>query len=291
MTHTTDYRERYSAGWSQDSVRLFHVASAFAKSTYFYVQECGYFQTDDTYFTERENLNSYLLVYTLSGSGILHYQGREFSLEKGDCFYINCMEKHLYFTRPKHSWELLWIHFNGPVALGFYEKFAENGFRTIHVQDDFFMERSFRRVMALSQQCMISSELLASNVITSILTELTIQSMTNNATHLLLPEPIKQVIIDIEHNFKSDLSLQSLASRHNISKFHLSKEFKKYTGCTVMEYIIANRLAYAKELLKYSDLSVSEITERIGMHNISHFIHLFKTREGMTPLAFRRQWK
>lgn len=203
MTHTTDYRERYSAGWSQDSVRLFHVASAFAKSTYFYVQECGYFQTDDTYFTER----------------------------------------------------------------------------------------SFRRVMALSQQCMISSELLTSNVITSILTELTIQSMTNNATHLLLPEPIKQVIIDIEHNFKSDLSLQSLASRHNISKFHLSKEFKKYTGCTVMEYIIANRLAYAKELLKYSDLSVSEITERIGMHNISHFIHLFKAREGMTPLAFRRQWK
>ena len=248
MTHTTDYRERYSAGWSQDSVRLFNVASAFAKSTYFYVQECGYFQTDDTYFTERENLNSYLLVYTLSGSGILHYQGREFSLEKGDCFYINCMEKHLYFTRPKHSWELLWIHFNGPVALGFYEKFAENGFQTI-------------------------------------------QSMTNNATHLLLPEPIKQVIIDIEHNFKSDLSLQSLASRHNISKFHLSKEFKKYTGCTVMEYIIANRLAYAKELLKYSDLSVSEITERIGMHNISHFIHLFKAREGMTPLAFRRQWK
>lgn len=240
MTHTTDYRERYSAGWSKDSVRLFHVASAFAKSTYFYVQECGYFQTDDTYFTERENLNSYLLVYTLSGSGILHYQGREFSLEKGDCFYINCMEKHLYFTRPKHSWELLWIHFNGPVALGFYEKFAENGFQTI-------------------------------------------QSMTNNATHLLLPEPIKQVIIDIKHNFKSDLSLQSLASRHNISKFHLSKEFKKYTGCTAMEYIIANRLAYAKELLKYSDLSVSEITERIGMHNISHFIHLFKAREGMTP--------
>ena len=128
-------------------------------------------------------------------------------------------------------------------------------------------------------------------MITSILTELTIQSLTNNATYILIPESIKQVIFDIEHNFKSDISLQSLAQKHNIDKFHLAKEFKKYTGSTVVEYIITNRLAYAKELLKYSDLPISEIAFKIGMHNVSHFINLFKFRENMTPLAFRKQWK
>ncbi len=291
MNQPTDYHERYSAGWSQDSIRLFHVASSFAKSSYFYVQECGYFQTNDTYFTERENLNSYLLVYTLSGKGKLLYLGKEYTLNAGDCFYINCLEKHHYQTEPGHNWELLWIHFNGPVALGYYEKFTENGFQIIHVQDNFFMERSFHRVIALNKKRMISSELLTSNVITSILTELTIQSMTNNATYILIPDTIKQVIFDIEHNFKSDISLQSLATKHNLNKFHLAKEFKKYTGTTVVEYIITNRLAYAKELLKYSDLSISEITFKIGMNNISHFINLFKTRENMTPLAFRKQWK
>ena len=227
----------------------------------------------------------------MSGKGKLLYLGKEYTLNAGDCFYINCLKKHHYQTEPGHNWELLWIHFNGPVALGYYEKFTENGFQIIHVQDNFFMERSFHRVIALNKKRMISSELLTSNVITSILTELTIQSMTNNATYILIPDTIKQVIFDIEHNFKSDISLQSLATKHNLNKFHLAKEFKKYTGTTVVEYIITNRLAYAKELLKYSDLSISEITFKIGMNNISHFINLFKTRENMTPLAFRKQWK
>lgn len=291
MKQTAPYRERYSTGWSKDSIRLFYVASSFAKSSCFYVQECGYFQTNDTYFTERENLNSYLLVYTLSGSGKLFYQNKEFAVKKGDCFYINCMEAHHYYTPQNENWEILWIHFNGPAALGYYEKFAENGFRIMHMQDECLTERSFRRVIALSQTRMISSELATSDVITSILTELTIQSLTNNTTYILIPESIRQVILDIEHNFKSDISLQSLAAKHNMSKFHLSKEFKKYTGSAVGEYIIANRIAYAKELLKYSDLPVGEITYRIGMNNTSHFINLFKAHEAVTPLAFRRQWK
>lgn len=291
MSKSFNYYERFSAGWSEDSIRLFNTPSAFAKSTYFYIQECGYFKTDDTYFTERQNLNSYLLVYTLSGEGNLSYQGRTYTLQKGDCFYINCMEKHHYHTTKRKNWELLWFHFNGPIALGYYEKFVQNGFHIVHVQDEFLFESSFRRILSINQKRDITTEILSSNIIVSILTELTIQSITNNATYILLPDTIKQVLSDIEHNFKSDISLQSLSEKHNMSKFHLAKEFKKYTGTTITEYIITNRLSYAKELLKYSDFPISEIAYMVGINNVSHFINLFKARENMTPLVFRKSWK
>jgi len=60
---------------------------------------------------------------------------------------------------------------------------------------------------------------------------------------------------------------------------------------TFTEYLITMRLNYAKELLKYTDESINEITFFCGMNNVSHFINLFKEREGMTPLQYRKQWR
>lgn len=57
------------------------------------------------------------------------------------------------------------------------------------------------------------------------------------------------------------------------------------------EYLINCRLDYAKELLKYSDKSIYDITFLIGMNNVSHFTNLFKSRENLTPHAFRCQWR
>lgn len=286
-----NYEERASYSWSEDSVRLIITASNVAKSIYFYIQEAGYFKTSDSYFTERKNLNSFLIVYTISGNGHLKYQGCSYSLSAGQCFYINCMEHHYYETARNSDWEFLWVHFNGSNALGYYEEFVKNGFKTVQIQDTFFMESTLRRILALNQKRNASTEVLTSSLITNVLTELLVQTITFDAQTIFMPGYIKNVLKDIDQNFKSPLSLDDLAGRHGVSKFHLSKEFKKYTGTTVNEYIIANRLSYAKELLKYSNDSVNEIAYKIGMNHVSHFINLFKNRENTTPLAYRKEWQ
>lgn len=286
-----NYEERASYSWSEDSVRLIITASNVAKSIYFYIQEAGYFKTSDSYFTERKNLNSFLIVYTISGNGHLKYQGCNYSLSAGQCFYINCMEHHYYETARNSDWEFLWVHFNGSSALGYYEEFVKNGFKTVQIQDTFFMESTLRRILALNQKRNASTEVLTSSLITNVLTELLVQTITFDAQTIFMPGYIKNVLKDIDQNFKSPLSLDELAGRHGVSKFHLSKEFKKYTGTTVNEYIIANRLSYAKELLKYSNDSVNEVAYKIGMNHVSHFINLFKNRENTTPLAYRKEWQ
>lgn len=286
-----NYEERASYSWSEDSVRLIITASNVAKSIYFYIQEAGYFKTSDSYFTERKNLNSFLIVYTISGNGYLKYKGCSYTLSAGQCFYINCTEHHYYETAKNSDWEFLWIHFNGSSALGYYEEFVKNGFKTIQIQDTFFMESTLRRILALNQKRNASTEVLTSSLITNVLTELLVQTITFDAQTIFMPPYIKNVLKDIDQNFKSPLSLDDLACRHGVSKFHLSKAFKKYTGTTVNEYIIANRLSYAKELLKYSNDSVNEIAYKVGMNHVSHFINLFKNRENTTPLAYRKEWQ
>ena len=58
----------------------------------------------------------------------------------------------------------------------------------------------------------------------------------------------------------------------------------------VREYLTRLRLTRAKELLRATDLPVSEVAYRVGMENTSYFISVFRSREGATPQQYRRRW-
>ena len=291
MRQNTKVLERGSHTWSEDSIRMILTPSSTARSTYFYTQEVGYFKTFHPYFSERENLDSFLIVYTVSGKGYLEYEGQTYPITKGQCFYINCEQHHLYRTGREEDWEILWIHFNGNSALGYYKEFTRNGFQILSVRDEFFMERTLWRIIALNQKKDLTTELVTSNLINGMLTELLLQTATNNADTFLIPDYIRQIVRLIDKNFKSGLPLSYFEEFTHRSRYHILKEFKKYIGVTIHEYIITARISYAKELLKYSDLPVSEIAFEAGMNNVTHFINLFKAREGTTPLAYRKAWR
>lgn len=291
MRQNTKVLERGSHTWSEDSIRMILTPSSTARSTYFYTQEVGYFKTFHPYFSERENLDSFLIVYTVSGKGYLEYEGQTYPITKGQCFYINCEQHHLYRTDREEDWEILWIHFNGNSALGYYKEFTRNGFQILSVRDEFFMERTLWRIIALNQKKDLTTELVTSNLINGMLTELLLQTATNNADTFLIPDYIRQIVREIDKNFKSGLPLSYFEEFTHRSRYHILKEFKKYIGVTIHEYIITARISYAKELLKYSDLPVSEIAFESGMNNVTHFINLLKAREGTTPLAYRKAWR
>ena len=106
-----------------------------------------------------------------------------------------------------------------------------------------------------------------------------------------MPSYIKDVLKKIDKQFQENLSLDNFADEIGISKFHLSREFKRYMGVPINEYVITTRLNHSKELLRYSSLPVEQIAYACGFHNVSHFINLFKKHEQTTPLQYRKEWK
>lgn len=283
--------ERGSHTWSEDSIRMILTPGNTAKSLYCYTQEIGYFKTSYPYFSERQNLDSFLIIYTISGKGWLEYEEQTFSLSKGDCFFIHCEQHHLYRTDENENWEFLWIHFNGNSALGYYKEFIRNGFRIVHCREQFFWESTIWRMIALHQKKDLTTDAVTSNLINTMLTELIVETATNNADTFLIPGYVKEIAWEIDKNFKSELPLAHFEEEYHRSRYHILKEFKKYMGVTINEYIILARISYAKELLKYSELPVQEIAYEIGMNNVTHFINLFKARENLTPLAYRKAWR
>lgn len=69
---------------------------------------------------------------------------------------------------------------------------------------------------------------------------------------------------------------------------YLDRLFKKEFGLSVSQYIKEKKIDYAKMLLRTTNLSVSEIAQRLGYINLSHFTASFKQITNTTPVNYRK---
>ena len=92
----------------------------------------------------------------------------------------------------------------------------------------------------------------------------------------------------INRNIGRKLTIGDICAAFNCSKSTLMKLFKKECGVTVNEYIVSRRIAIAKELLQYTELSVGTIAEKCGFSDSLYFSKCFTSRAGVSPSAFRK---
>lgn len=101
---------------------------------------------------------------------------------------------------------------------------------------------------------------------------------------------INEIIKYIEDNYNQpDISNESLAYILNLTPSYFGKLFSENIGKTVREYIIDLRVSKAKELLKSTNLPISDISTRTGFNNPTYFIQLFKKNVGTTPNQYRSE--
>ena len=99
---------------------------------------------------------------------------------------------------------------------------------------------------------------------------------------------IQDVLAYIGQHYSEDLQLSFLAHHFGISPAHLNRLFNKYCGLSPRNYIIFFRMTTAIRMLVQSDLSIAEITEKVGYQNQAHFSKLFLQYVGCAPSEFRR---
>jgi AraC-like DNA-binding protein len=84
------------------------------------------------------------------------------------------------------------------------------------------------------------------------------------------------------------LSVDWLAQVAGCSPDHLTRRFRAETGSSVMAWVTHERLALARRLLAEGRYQVAEVAWACGFTQPSYFIRVFRTRTGMTPLAWKR---
>ncbi len=129
-------------------------------------------------------------------------------------------------------------------------------------------------------------EVAQKNLLALILTEITRASaVTASAGHQ--PTLVGDALRFIERNCLQPISLREVAAAVNKSPSHLATAVKAATGKTVVGWIIAGRLAEARNRLLHTDERIDVISERVGYADPTHFIRLFRRDHGATPSAWR----
>ncbi|WP_339318503.1 AraC family transcriptional regulator [Paenibacillus sp. FSL R10-2734] len=100
---------------------------------------------------------------------------------------------------------------------------------------------------------------------------------------------VRKVEIYLEDYQGDRLSVAELAASLHMSYGHLSRQYKKLTGLTIVERMNQIRLEKAAELLRLPDALVSESAEQAGFSDLSYFSRAFKKHYGLSPLSFRKQ--
>ena len=109
----------------------------------------------------------------------------------------------------------------------------------------------------------------------------------NEASASSLSQFVQKILIYINENHHTDITLSSLSKTFAISPSHLSKSFKSCTGLGVKEYINVSRINAAKALLETTNLSVTDIATKCGFNNSNYFTAVFKKIIGTTPKKYK----
>lgn len=93
----------------------------------------------------------------------------------------------------------------------------------------------------------------------------------------------------IKRHHTQNIILEQICKHFGVSRSYLSHSFKKNMGKGFREYLTELRLEDAKSLLKYSNLTVTEIALSVGFSDSTYFSNVFKAKVGTSPSHFRKQ--
>lgn len=277
---------------SAGTCRYIHTPSSFARKNLLYIQEAGRLKSRDRHISSRSHLESYLFFIVLSGSGTVTMDGSIHALHAGDHVFLDCRKPYAHESSDDDPWELLWVHFQGNAMEGYYEYFVKHQNPSIfHPSSASAFQSLLEQILNLEQKRAGNRELLENSILHQLATcLLTYQgdAYPQEGSTLLKLQEIRHYL---DEHYTEKLSLDELANRFYISKYHMSREFKKAFGTTLVNYLTSQRITRAKEMLRFTDLQIETIARSCGIEDNSYFNKVFQKAEGITAREYRRKWR
>jgi len=168
-------------------------------------------------------------------------------------------------------------------------------YRNFHLGDDPRVLQTIHQLV----QIFIDNE-PAKDVLASLkLRELLVRLMQTQARSLLLQESkqwlnqnrLAAAIEHIKTHLHERICIDDLCKKSCMSRQHFFRCFKQELGITPIEFINQERVKRAKELLAYSNLSISEVCFKVGFSSVAYFDRVFKHLVGKSPRQFQLESK
>ncbi|WP_400073844.1 AraC family transcriptional regulator [Zobellia russellii] len=256
----------------------------------FYITDIGFYPNAQHHYRSRKKgIKEYIFIYCIEGKGNLKVDGQLIHVLPNTYHIIHRNTPHEYNSDKNDPWSIYWMHFGGNLTDNLYKRYMEhrsnNGsiaFERSKINlfnEIFHMYKTEYTVPKLEYSNILGLNFISSFVYTSkgIATEST--SHTN-----MINSVIDFLMSNLDKTFKSS----EIAKQFNCSPSYLFNLFKKRTGYSLIHFFNLKKIQKACEYLKYTDLSIKEISYKVGIQDPLYFSRTFKKNFGVSPKEYRK---
>ncbi len=224
------------------------------------------------------------MMYLLSGEVQVSIENENFTLKEGDVFVAFPNQVHSYESVScENLMILLPVSAIGSMSGLIQGMHPKRYFLRAAEMPEYVpsvLNAFYKSYLTASPE---EQEALAHAAFTGIVTKLGLTE-TENAR----PTIIGRAMELITNSYRQPITLQWLAQKLGVSKCYLSRELNLFLKMGFREYINCLRIDYAKNMLKQTNLSITEIALESGFDNPRTFNRAFQAVTGTTPRLFRK---
>lgn len=253
------------------------------------INSCGELRIrSDSHVRRYAGRSDYQLIYICEGSCAVTINGSVQIAYPDDVILYRPGETQDYFLSQKVQPRTYWIHFNGDDCEKLFQTLSLEKAHIIKAGSNREIGHLVGRVCQYYNLKTPNYELLCSTLMQSIL------ALLSNEMHRVLPQPgsksadkISELISRMKMVQNLDFNVAKCADFCYMSKPHFSRVFKRTTGMSPVQFLLGIRIDRAKELLDFTDQSITDIAEACGFQDQNYFARTFKKITGLTPTQYR----
>ena len=226
------------------------------------------------------------LSYTLSGEGRFKIGDKVISLLPGIAFLQNHNDARNAYYYPENGtepWHFIWLSFSSPFAEKMIKDITDNYGQIYHIPRESNLIKALFSYEDTNTSLRFMSPLKGARLVMDILTDLENYIPSRENIQKAPTRLIKYAQEYIHNNINTNINIEDIAAKCEVSREHLSRVFKEQLGESPSNYLTKRRIRQACRLLVASKLSCKEISAKVGYDSASSFNRTFKKITKITP--------
>lgn len=259
----------------------------FSKNIDAMIYTCGYETCKPKHSYGPAVRSGYLIHYILSGKGFFQCENKIYHLSKGDAFLIKPNTLIYYQADTDEPWTYTWIGFQGLKIEAYLNRTTHMENPCVNYNENEILKCCHEK-MFKAYQLPKNRDLMMNSILYEYLYNLSITfpktDISQSEKHISY---IEEALKYIESNYSEQISINKIAKWLNLDRSYMYRLFKSITGISPQEYLLDFRIRKACDLLKNTDLTITNISRSVGYEDSLYFSRLFKNKKGKTPSEYR----
>lgn len=225
-----------------------------------------------------------VLQHTISGTGRLRYESRNYRVNAGETLLVLVPHNHRYWLQKGERWEYFWISMNGEEALRIHRLILAAAGPVLKLQ-----QATIDHLADCSLRLVKGAETPASASAVAYEAAMALYDDVFGSHAFAADRSAMQIVIDHIHaNLDKPLPVDELARVSGLSRAHFSRVFAESEGVPPAEFVLQQRMQRAAKLLtKAAFIPVKEVAIMSGFDDANYFSKVFRRIYGINPTEFR----